>query len=207
MKVTLLLIFGYLLGSLSPAALVSKIKRKNLRKNGTGNLGATNVMLNFGKKYGALVMLLDIAKAFVTVKLAAFFFPADTIIPLLAGTAVVAGHVYPFYMKFKGGKGLAAFGGLILAYDTTIFLILLVIGLALMLILNYGVVLPVSASILFPISTGLRYNSLTVALTASIVSIIIVIAHIANIEAVFNGSATKIREYIKNNFISRSSNL
>ncbi|MBQ8724062.1 MAG: glycerol-3-phosphate acyltransferase, partial [Oscillospiraceae bacterium] len=82
MKVILLLLFGYLLGSLSPAALVSKLKRKNLRKNGTGNLGATNVMLNFGKKYGALVMLLDIAKAFVTVKLAAFLFPADTIIPL-----------------------------------------------------------------------------------------------------------------------------
>ena len=49
MKVTLLLLFGYLLGSLSPAALVSKIKRKNLKKSGTGNLGATNVMLNFRK--------------------------------------------------------------------------------------------------------------------------------------------------------------
>ena len=75
-----------------------------------------------------------------------------------------------------------------------------------MLILNYGVVLLISAAILFPVSTGLKYNSLTIALTASIVCIIIVIAHIANIEAACNGSATKIREYIKNNFISRSSN-
>lgn len=64
MKVFLCISFGYLLGSVSPFALLSKLKKKSLRENGTGNLGATNVMLNFGKLYGVLVMLFDVLKAF-----------------------------------------------------------------------------------------------------------------------------------------------
>lgn len=121
-------IIGYLLGCLSPAALISKIKRKNLRKNGTGNLGATNVMLNFGKRFGALVMLFDIFKAFAAYKLAELLFPSAAFVGIAAGFAAVVGHVFPFYMKFKGGKGLAAFAGMVLAYNPWLFLFLLLTG-------------------------------------------------------------------------------
>ena len=64
MDLVLCIVLGYLLGSLNPAALIGKIKHFNLRKHGTGNLGATNVLLNFGKGFAAVVMLFDIFKAF-----------------------------------------------------------------------------------------------------------------------------------------------
>lgn len=203
MKIALCILFGYLIGTLSPSALVSKVKKKNLRKNGTGNLGATNVMLNFGKAYGVLVMLFDIFKAFITVKLASHLFPTDNIIPLIAGTAVVVGHIYPFYMKFKGGKGLAAFGGLVLAYDAPVFLLLLLLGIALMLILNYAVFIPVSAAALFPVFVGLHTYSLPAVAAALIAGIILITAHIDNLSAAFSGTAPKIRDYLKNDFISK----
>lgn len=196
--------FGYLLGSVSPSALISKLKKKSLRENGTGNLGATNVMLNFGKMYGVLVMLFDIFKAFFTVKLTAFLFPLSTLIPLVAGTAVVVGHIFPFYMKFKGGKGLASFGGLILAYDPITFFILLVIGISLMLILNYGVFMPVSAAVIFPIFVWMKTCSVANLITAVILCAVIIFAHLENLSDALHGSAVKIRDYIKNDLISNS---
>lgn len=204
MKVFLCISFGYLIGSVSPSALLSKVKKKSLRENGTGNLGATNVMLNFGKLYGVLVMLFDILKAFFTVKLSAFLFPLSTLIPLVAGIAVVVGHIFPFYMKFKGGKGLASFGGLILAYDPTTFLILLIIGLSLMLILNYGVFLPVSAAVIFPLFIWLKTYQVADLVAAIILGAVIIFAHLENLSDAVNGSAIKIREYIKNDLISNS---
>ena len=204
MKVAMCIIFGYLFGSLSPSALLSRIKKKNLRDNGTGNLGATNVMLNFGKFYGILVMLFDILKAFFTVKLTAYLFPSNTLLPLIAGTAVVVGHIFPFYMHFKGGKGLASFGGLILAYDPMTFLILFIIGISLMLILNFAVAIPASASILFPFFTLVKTSDVAVFITALVLGSIIIFAHAANLSDAYHGEAPKIRDYIKNDLISHS---
>lgn len=204
MKVAMCVIFGYLLGSLSPSALLSKVKKKNLRDNGTGNLGATNVMLNFGKIYGVLVMLFDILKAFFTVKLTAYLFPFNSLFPLIAGTAVVVGHIFPFYMHFKGGKGLASLGGLILAYDPMTFLILLVIGVSLMLILNFAVAIPASASLLFPLFELVKTSDLSIFITALILCGIVIYAHTENLADAYHGEAPKIRDYIKNDLISHS---
>ncbi len=204
MKIIFCIFFGYLIGTLSPSALISKVKKKNIRNSGTGNLGATNVMLNFGKAYGVLVMLFDVFKAYLTVKLAAYLCPVDAIVPLVAGTAVVVGHIYPFYMRFKGGKGLASFGGLVLAYDPTAFLILMLLGVTLMLVLNYAVFIPLSASALFPVFVGFHTSYSTPAIIAALVAgVILIIAHIDNLAATFDGTAPKIRDYLKNSFISK----
>jgi len=192
-------IIGYLLGSLSPAALISKLKNKDLRTHGTGNLGATNTLLTFGKGYGALVMFLDIAKAFLVAKLAELLFPKFLLAGLAAGGGAVVGHVFPFYMKFKGGKGLAAFGGMILAFDSVIFAILLIIGIVLMLIVNYSFALPMSAAILFPIFAGVHSKSLTVFMLSLAVSLLIIVKHSENVLKARNESDIKIREYIKDN--------
>lgn len=141
------LLIGYLLGMLSPAALFAKRKKVNLRKCGTGNLGATNTTMVLGKKYGALVMILDIGKAFLACKLAELLFPELAVADLLAGAASVVGHIFPFYMKFKGGKGLAAFGGMILAYNPWILLGLLAVGIVLIFIFNYGIAITIFAAV------------------------------------------------------------
>ena len=118
------MVMGYSFGCINPAAALAVRKKKNLREIGTKNLGATNAAVAFGKKYGVLVMVIDILKSFISVKLARILFPQLYIAGLVAGGSAVMGHIFPVQMKFKGGKGLAAFGGLILAFDPMMFLML-----------------------------------------------------------------------------------
>ena len=197
-SIVLCCLFGYLLGSLSPSAFISKIKHKNLKEHGTGNLGASNALLVFGKMYGVVVMLFDIAKAITAVKLATHLFPSISFAGILAGNAAVFGHVFPFYLKFKGGKGLAPFGGLVLASDPTLFCVLLIICGSLMLIANYSAAMPISASILFPVLYGLKKWSLISAVAVLPASILIAIKHFSNLGKGKRGEDIKIRQFIKN---------
>lgn len=201
MRVIISIIFGYLLGSISPSALISKIKKKNLREHGTKNLGATNTLLNFGKGYAALVLAFDMLKAYAAYKLAQLMLPKLAVAGLIAGGAAVAGHIFPFYMKFKGGKGLASLGGVVLAHDPILFVILLAIGVASMLILNYSFALPISASILLPIFAGIRDKSWAVGIIFAIICSMIIFKHWDDIIKTFKGKAenTEVKEYIKNN--------
>ena len=158
-------------------------------------------MLVLGKGYGAVVMLIDIAKAFLAVKLAQMLFPSLFVAGVLAGSAAVAGHIYPFYLKFKGGKGLASFSGMILALDPPVFLILLIIAVTLMFIINYGVAVPISAAILFPILYGFRCNNFGAIIISIAVSFLIIAKHISNILKVKRGEDIKIRDYIKEHLL------
>lgn len=200
MKIAAIILLGYLIGSLNPAALISHLKHKNIRKSGTGNLGATNVLLNFGKKYGALVMLFDISKAFFICKLAKYLFPELLLAQYIAGCAAVFGHVFPFYLGFKGGKGLAAFGGFVLACDPPVFLFLIVTGVVLMFIVNYSVILPYYGGIGFTVAIGIRTGSIAIALICALATVLILVKHAGNIKKALNGTDNKIREYAKKLF-------
>lgn len=200
MKYLISLLIGYGLGSLNPAALLSKLKQQDLRSQGTHNLGASNTMLVMGKKWGALVMLFDIFKAFFSVKLARWLFPQLYAVALVAGLGAVLGHVFPFYLGFRGGKGLAAFGGMVLAYDPILFCILLVLGIILMLMFNCSVAMPMSAAPLFAILAGIQAQSLTVFCLAAVPALIIVIKHWSNIEKARSGNDVKIRSFVCNGF-------
>ena len=196
MKYLISLLIGYGLGSLNPAALLSKLKRQDLRSQGTRNLGASNTMLVMGKKWGALVMVFDIFKAFLSVKLAGWLFPQLYAVTLVAGLGAVLGHVFPFYLGFRGGKGLAAFGGMVLAYDPVLFCILLVLGIILMLVFNCSVAMPMSAAPLFTILVSIRAQSLVVFGLAAAASLIIVIQHWSNIEKARSGNDVNIRGFV-----------
>ena len=100
LKLFICIAAGYLIGSLNPAALIGKIKKTNLRSRGTGNLGATNVMLIFGKAYGALVMLFDMAKAFFSVKLAQLICPTVAFAGIFAGASAVIGQHSVYYCGY-----------------------------------------------------------------------------------------------------------
>lgn len=206
------IIFGYLLGSLSPAALIGRIKKVNLRKSGTGNLGATNTALTIGKKLGFAVMFLDIFKGSLAVILAKLIFTETAALSgLLAGASAVIGHMFPFYMKFKGGKGLATYGGMVLAYDPLIFLILFTVGLICMLLFNYCVALTVSAASLFPVTVALGSlgTDFTVPLTvtAAIISLICILRHGDNILRSFKGEEPTTKFFFKKLFERKVSDL
>lgn len=172
MNSTLCLGIGYLLGCISPAAWLSKRNHVDLGRVGTKNLGATNTALILGKKAGIFVALFDILKAWFAYKLARRLFPILEISGFLASVGAILGHCFPIFMRFHGGKGLASFGGLILAYDPWIFLIVVLSGVAVMCIFNTGVAAPMLGCILFPILVFLWGGGpaeLAMALTASII--------------------------------------
>lgn len=141
---------GYLIGCIQPAALISKARHVNLRKEGTGNLGATNTAFVLGKKAGIFVLVFDIFKSFLSYKLAKWLFPRLLIAGILASIGCILGHCFPVFMDFQGGKGLAAFGGLILAYSPVMFLIIVTTGVILMFVCNTGVIAPFIGCMAFP---------------------------------------------------------
>lgn len=198
-KTLLCMMMGYSFGCINPAAALAVLKKKNLREIGTKNLGATNAAVAFGKRYGVLVMVIDILKSFISVKLAMFLFPQLYIAGLVAGGSAVMGHIFPAQMKFKGGKGLAAFGGLILAFDPMMFLVLLITGLVLIVMTGYGIALPLSVPVLAPFIGGWRHHSISVFLILLGVGSVMIYKHWENVTAIRVGTEPKVREFLKKN--------
>ena len=194
-------VIGFLLGSVSPSALLSKIKKKNIREHGTKNLGALNTLINFGKGWGGFVMLFDIAKAVISVAIARRFF-AFEYAGIVAGGAAVIGHMFPFYMKFKGGKGLAPFAGFVLANHPLHFLFLFIFCVSLMFIVNYSVALPFSASMMYPFLAAYHKGNVDYVmffLVAS-VSVVMIVKFWGNFRKALNGEDEKVRDFIKKQF-------
>jgi len=199
---------GYLIGCLSPSALVAKIKKDDLRKLGTGNLGATNVTMVYGRLLGVLVMIFDIGKSFAVFKLAEWIAPEIIsnkvpIMGLVASSAAVIGHIFPFYMKFKGGKGVATLGGMVLAYNPLVFLLILVTGMLLMLIFNYGFLLTCSGGVLFCVITTLQTHSWATAVATGIVAALIIWKHLPNIKNAGTPNEIRARDYIKKHIFKK----
>ena len=105
---------GYLIGSISFALLLAKLKGVNLREVGSGNLGATNAGRALGKKLGVVVYWLDMLKGALPVLAAKLVFEDDINIAVLTGTGAYLGHILPIYYKFRGGKGVATLSGVLL---------------------------------------------------------------------------------------------
>ncbi len=186
---------GYTLGMINPAAMISKYKKVNLREQGTGNLGATNTLLVFGKTYGIAVMIFDVLKAYFAIQIAKVLFPKYLYAGLAAGCFAVIGHIYPAYLHFRGGKGVAAFAGMILAYDLRALIMLLIIAVALMIFTDFGPVGPVSASALFPIWLLIKVRCLTVFGAVAAVGGLIIYKHRGNFVKAKEGTEMRLREF------------
>lgn len=182
MSAMLSLGLGYLLGCFNPAAWVGRKKNVDLKKAGTKNLGATNTALVLGKKAGYFVLIFDMCKSFLSYRLARYLFPQLRLAGLIAGFGALLGHCFPVTMGFSGGKGLASFGGLVLAQDPLLFCVLLSLGIFVALKMNYGVYLAVTASVLFPIGAYLRTGDVGVLLATAVSSALIFGMHLHNLK-------------------------
>lgn len=107
LKLILLIIFGYFLASIPFGYLISKMKGVEIKKVGSGNIGATNISRALGKKWAIIVAILDIAKAIIPIYLATIFLSSDWQIVLVA-VATILGHNFPVWLRFSGGKGISA---------------------------------------------------------------------------------------------------
>lgn len=187
MNEILSLTMGYFIGCINPAALVGRKKKVDLKQEGTGNLGATNTALVLGKKAGYFVLIFDMLKSIFSYKMAKMIFARLPYAGLIAGIGVLLGHCFPVFMHFQGGKGLASFGGLVLAHDPLLFAILLTLGICAAFAMNYGVYLAVTATVLFPITSFLRRGDLMDLLLTAIAGGLILLMHSGNLKRAITG--------------------
>ncbi len=190
-EILLSAVMGYLIGSINPSYLIAKYKGFDIKKRGSGNAGASNALILMGKKVGAVCALLDIFKAWGVVLAAGLLFPWEPLATVFAGVLCVIGHIFPVFMRFRGGKGLAALGGLILAYNPLVFLILLGVELVIVLIVDYICIVPITASVAFPIIYASLENGSSGrigALIYGLMGLIILYKHIENLRRIRNGT-------------------
>ncbi|MBD8036058.1 glycerol-3-phosphate 1-O-acyltransferase PlsY [Solibacillus sp. A46] len=125
----LIIICAYLIGSIPSALWIGKIFYKtDIRKQGSGNLGTTNTFRVLGKKPGIAVLLIDIFKGTAAVLLPLLaVFSDSTVHPLILGIVAAAGHMFPIFASFRGGKAVATSAGIILGYNLPLFIVLLIV--------------------------------------------------------------------------------
>ena len=196
MNQTLLLIISvvvaYLIGSIPFGYLAAKLRGINIREVGSGNIGATNIARNLGWKMGAVVGVLDFMKSFVPVMIARLLFDNIGYI-LLVSIMPIVGHIFPIWLNFRGGKGVASIFGLLGAYfGLPTFLgfllawFLVVKQIRLMSLVNLIVAL------LIPVAFWLKYAQLAIILFGVLLGGIIWITHRANIKRLLAGKENKI---------------
>ena len=131
MELALIIVIDYLIGSIPTAYILVRVFYGiDIRRHGTGNVGASNVLKSTSKKLGILVMPLDILKG-VLAMVVARLFDADIAVQMAAGIAAIIGHNWPVFLKFQGGRGIATSLGVILALSPWLGLILLVMAYSL----------------------------------------------------------------------------
>ena len=188
MSYVLCILLSYLIGTINPAYIFSKIRGFDIRQKGSGNAGASNVLIVLGKAWGVLCAVLDIAKAMLAIHLCHMLCPSLAYGFAVSGVFCVIGHIFPFYMQFKGGKGLACIGGMILRYDPLVFLAMLLFEGVLVLVTNYICFVPMTAVILFPVIYGVMERDLIGALILCVLSPVVFYKHKENLKRIKNGT-------------------
>lgn len=186
-------IAAYLLGSISFAVVTSKIFGiADPRTYGSGNPGATNVLRSGKKAAAALTLLGDAAKGWLAVFLAMHFFPSEILLIVLVVLAVFLGHVFPVFLKFKGGKGVATALGVLLALSVWMGLAVLATWLLVALVSRYSSLAALVAANAAPIFAMLLALRPELVLATAIMSMLLIWRHKSNILNLMTGKESKI---------------
>ena len=180
---------GYLIGNINMGAILARIKGFDIRTKGSGNAGASNALLTMGKRAGIITAAIDIIKAFVPTYLVAEVLPVPADVYYLApitGTAVIIGHMFPFWMHFKGGKGFASLLGMTLALNWKILSAMLVILVVIMITTKYIALATITCAIILPIAWYLLGGSIFESAMFGILAVIIFVKHIENLKRIAN---------------------
>lgn len=202
------LVMGYVFGLVQTGFFYGKAHGTDLRKQGSGNSGATNTLRVMGKKAGAVVLLGDVLKCVLACTLARLLFGGkepemELLYVLYTGFGVILGHDFPFYLKFKGGKGIASTGGLIIAVlDFRVFIICLAVFLLTVFCTRYvslGSML--GASTFFVVWTVITMNGwndlaencrLESCAIVLLIALLAIIRHHSNIKRLLSGTENKL---------------
>ncbi len=202
LKIILCLLLGYLFGCFSTGYFVGKINKVDIRQYGSGNIGMTNALRTLGAKAGAITLLGDALKAVIAILLVRFLLFADydsvELLSLYTGLGVVMGHNYPVWLKFKGGKGIAATGGAMAAFDPLIIPIALPLFVLIVAITRYVSLGSLFVAVFFPIWIVITHpGEIHMLIVALLFMILAFIKHKSNIKRLLNGTENKIGHRVK----------
>jgi glycerol-3-phosphate acyltransferase PlsY len=195
-----LAILAYLIGSIPTALWVSQsFFNIDIRDYGSGNSGATNTYRVLGQKWGTMVMLIDMLKGFVAVKLAFLlpFYVADefarTNLQIGLGLAAVLGHIYPVWAQFRGGKGVATLFGLVLGISPWTALCCIGVFLLVLFLTRFVSLSSILASMAFPVFILVIFNvdNHAYRIFAVVVALLVILTHQKNISRLLRGSEGK----------------
>ncbi|MHC4193985.1 MAG: glycerol-3-phosphate 1-O-acyltransferase PlsY [Planctomycetota bacterium] len=210
MTFVILTIVAYLLGSIPFGLIVTAVHGKDLRAVGSGNIGATNVARALGRNWAYFCFLLDVLKGTVPMLAARFLTRVDSPNPglvflwLLVGCAAVLGHIFPIYLRFKGGKGVATSFGVALGlwpYYTICAVVAIAVWAAVVLIWRYVSLASIAASVSFPIALILAilwtpswdFSDLwSLLIVAIAIPVMVIVRHRENIKRLLSGTEGKI---------------
>lgn len=188
-----ILLLAYLMGCSNMALYLSRYKGVDLRAAGSGNLGASNAMVLMGWGPGVIVAVHDIGKALLAVVLARHFGQGLPFIAAAAGVTCVLGHMFPFFLHFRGGKGFASYLGMTLALNWKFALLVMVIVAVVTFISDYIVVGTVTTVVLVPaymaFTHGLYFSAILCIATAAIL-----IKHRENYVRIYRGTEIGLRK-------------
>lgn len=195
-------IIAYLIGSINFSVIISKkMAGFDVREKGSGNAGTTNMLRAVGKKAAAITLICDILKGVVAILIAMLIgkIVKNSNIALLvqiAGVAVILGHTFPIFFRFKGGKGVATSLGVLIMSNWQIGLICLVFALVLMVLTQMVSVGSIAAAILYPVLTLFIPQNYIVSgnylIYSIILAVLIVFNHRENVKRLLNGTENKI---------------
>ena len=185
-------VIGYLLGNINPAFLFARLKGYDPRVDGSGNAGASNAFILAGKFAFFATAILDILNAFLACRLCRWLFPSLSVSEQIGGVACILGHMFPVTLRFRGGKGLASLGGVILSWDWKIFLALLALAVLIAFLTNYICFVAPTMSLLFPALYYWRTRFWPAALVLLIPAVPIIWKHAENIRRIREGTEVRM---------------
>ena len=192
MELFIISLLSYLIGSIPFGFLLTKIfLNKDIRNIGSGNIGATNALRTGNKKIGFSTLILDILKAAITIIFVKFNYSEFIFISSLC---VFLGHVFPIWLKFKGGKGVATYVGILFSINLTYGLIFITIWLIVFFIFKYSSLSSMIASLSIPLYLFIFLNSLNLFFFL-IMLILIFFTHRENIKRLINKEESRTKIY------------
>lgn len=199
---------AYLLGSISFSIVFTKLfQHTDVRKYGSGNAGATNVLRTAGKLPALLTLIFDFLKCVLSILIGIYIFslypvpfitPDNTIIRFIAGLSCILGHIYPLYFGFKGGKGVISSAALVLLIDWRLFVIGISVFIIMLAVTRIVSLSSITAVVSVPVATAvlqlIEHNSLIIANTffAVLFAILVIYKHRSNIKRLLNGTEPKL---------------
>lgn len=188
---------AYLLGCSSMAHYLGRAKNMDMREHGSGNLGASNTAVTMGWGPAILVGAHDVGKGALAVLLARWLFPELELVGAVAGVACVLGHIFPFYLGFRGGKGLASFMGMTAALNIPLCLVALVILILVTVTTNYIALGSIVVSILVPLGLWLLTGQIWPSVVLLVATLVMLWKHGINIRRILAGTEIGLRKTAK----------